>query len=323
MLNKNCFVLMVAMFWMALAANAQQLPREMKGGTLNASRIFGDLNEDGEVNISDINLLIDLVLNGSITPDGPVAEHVPNMTIAEFKAKHWRDAINYADTITDDEVIHGWITSSDESGNIYKTLYITDESGAGLSIAINDTQLYKTYAIGQEIVLPLQGYWVGKYCGHQQVGYPQWYAQQETWEITFLPNELWKELVELNGNPDPSAVEPVRVNLGDFIGKTDSQTLLTYQSMLVRIPSVSFVEANGTTTYVESSLLATNRRLVDSDGNEITVRTSNYASFKDELLPEGTLDVVGELRYYRSTNHSEGSWQLFLRDLDDVKSVLE
>ena len=321
MLNKNCFVLMVAMFWMALAANAQQLPREMKGGTLNASRIFGDLNEDGEVNISDINLLIDLVLNGSITPDGPVAEHVPNMTIAEFKAKHWRDAINYADTITDDEVIHGWITSSDESGNIYKTLYITDESGAGLSIAINDTQLYKTYAIGQEIVLPLQGYWVGKYCGHQQVGYPQWYAQQSTWETTFLPKSLWEELVELNGNPDASAVVPADVNLGDFVGKTDTQTQLAYQSLLVRIQDVSFVEADGTTTYAGS--VATNRTLIDSEGNEITVRTSNYASFKDELLPEGTLDVVGELRYYRSNNHSEGSWQLFLRDLNDVKSVLE
>ena len=54
----------------------------------------------------------------------PTAEHHANMTIAEFKAKHWQDARNYIDTVTEDEIIHGWVTSSDESGNIYKNLYI-------------------------------------------------------------------------------------------------------------------------------------------------------------------------------------------------------
>ena len=38
----------------------------------------------------------------------PVADAVPNMTIADFKVKHWKESTNYVDTVTEDEVIHGW-----------------------------------------------------------------------------------------------------------------------------------------------------------------------------------------------------------------------
>ena len=41
----------------------------------------------------------------------PIADAVPNMTIAEFKAKHWQESANYVDTVTEDEVIHGWVTA--------------------------------------------------------------------------------------------------------------------------------------------------------------------------------------------------------------------
>jgi hypothetical protein len=74
----------------------------------------------------------------------PTAEHHANMTIAEFKAKHWQDARNYIDTVTEDEIIHGWVTSSDESGNIYKNLYIMDESGQGLTNSIYQNSLFNT-----------------------------------------------------------------------------------------------------------------------------------------------------------------------------------
>ena len=129
-----------------MSVQAQTLPSGMKYGNLS-STVFGDLNFDNEVNVADINVLVDLILRGPITPQNPY------MSIAEFKAKHWQDVTNYVDTITEDEVIHGWVVSSDESGNIYKSLYIMDESGAGIAIFINKTNLYQDYPIGQEIIL--------------------------------------------------------------------------------------------------------------------------------------------------------------------------
>lgn len=279
----------------------------------NANRgVFGDLNGDNEVNIADINVLIDVILNGHSDPE-PVAAHTPNMTIAEFKAKHWQDARNYADTVTEDEVIHGWVTSSDQTGNIYKTLYITDESGAGLSISINQINLYAKYSIGQEIVLPMRDYYVGKYNGMQQLGYPTWYAAGSQWEMSFLPSEMWEEMAELNGAPDPERdeVQPVEISLSDFVNNTDRETMLQYQAKLVRISGVHFLEADGHTAYVESVGPA-NRTISDADGNTLLVRISNYADFAQEVMPRAEVDIVGLLTTYGST------WQLLPRDINDI-----
>ena len=241
----------------------------------------------------------------------PTAQHHANMTIAEFKAKHWQDDRNYIDTVKEDEIIHGWVTSSDESGNVYKSLYIMDESGYGLSISINQNSLYNNYRIGQEIVLPMKGYYVGKYNGQQQLGYPQWYASGNAWEATFLPQAMWESLVEINGLPDLSKVDTLDVSLSDFVGKSDAETLMKYQGRLVRIKGVTFDDADGVATYSEAGS-STNRNITDGDGLSLTVRNSNYADFRADILPEGEVDVVGLLGTY-GTN-----WQLVLRSAEDV-----
>ena len=241
----------------------------------------------------------------------PTAEHHANMTIAEFKAKHWQDDRNYIDTVKEDEIIHGWVTSSDESGNVYKCLYIMDESGYGLPISINQNSLYNNYRIGQEIVLPLKGYFVGKYNGQQQLGYPAWYAAGNAWEATFLPQAMWESIVEINGLPDLTKVDTLDVSISEFNGKSDPETLMKYQGRLVRLNGVTFQEADGETPFSEASA-STNRTLVDADGQTLTVRNSNYADFRADILPEGEVDVVGLLGSYGTT------WQLVLRSSTDV-----
>ena len=280
-------------------------------GSNDSNQLYGDVNGDRKTNISDVTDLINYLLSGEMA--GPEAIHSPNMTIAEFKAKHWQDDRNYIDTITENEVIHGWITSSDQSGNIYKVLYITDESGAGLTISVNQKDLYAYYPIGQEIVMPLQGYYVGKYNGQQQLGYPHWYAAGNTWETTFMPQSLWESLVELNNMPDPerAEVQPVTVNMSEFVNKYDAETFLKYQSMLVRLEDVTFVDANGLTTYCEPSS-STVRMIKDKDGNLLPVYTTNYADFASQTLPTGKVDVVGLLSTRGVT------MQLMLRDINDV-----
>ncbi|MBO4803636.1 MAG: choice-of-anchor J domain-containing protein [Muribaculaceae bacterium] len=246
----------------------------------------------------------------------PTAEHTPNMTIAEFKAKYWQDAVNYIDTVKEDIVIHGWVTSSDESGNIYKSLYISDGT-AGINISINQNSLYNNYRLGQEIVIPMKDYFVGKYNGQQQLGYPAWYASGSVWEATFLPQAMWESMVELNGLPNLSKVDTVDVSISDFQGKTDSETLLKYQGKLVRISGVHFTDANGVLTFAESSA-TTNRTIADEDGNQLIVRNSNYADFRADVLPEGDVDVVGLLSFYATRQNSSGTWQFYLRSADDV-----
>jgi hypothetical protein len=248
----------------------------------------------------------------------PTAEHTPNMTIAEFKAKYWQDVVNYIDTVKEDIVIHGWVTSSDESGNIYKSLYISDGT-AGINISINQNSMFNTYRLGQEIVLPLKDYFVGKYNGQQQLGYPQFYDKGQVWEATFLPQAMWESIVEINGLPNPAHenVQPVEVSISDFQGKTDGETLRKYQGKLVRISGVTFQDADGKTTFAEASA-TTNRNVVDADNNTLVVRNSNYADFRADVLPDGEVDIVGLLSFYATRDNSSGTWQFYLRDINDV-----
>jgi len=314
MLNNLRLLLVAAMLWMMCGVNAQSLLQRVADRDLASSGIYGDLNGDDEVSISDLNIIVDLIIKGT---NGPVPGPIPNMTIAEFKAKHWNDATNYVDTVTENEVIHGWVTSSDQSGNIYKTLYIMDESGAGLSILINNNKLNDSYAIGQEIVLSMKDYWVGKYNGQQSIGYPYWYANGSTWEVSFLPQEMWNDMVQLKGNPNEDMVKPVELDLNEIDGKTDAETLLKYQGLLVRVSDVTFDDADGVNTYSEANR-STNRTVTDENGHQLVVRTSNYADFSGEVLPQGKATLVGELTFYRTRSDNPGSWQLYLRDINDV-----
>ena len=106
----------------------------------------------------------------------PVATIQPNTTIAQVKAAYWSDERNYADTILfNDEgehiIIAGRVISSDETGNIYKSLVIQDETAA-LAMSINNNSLSETYKVGQEVVIDLTEMYIGKYNGLQQLGFP-------------------------------------------------------------------------------------------------------------------------------------------------------
>ena len=57
---------------------------------------------------------------------------------------------------------------------------------------------------------------------------------------------------------------------------------------------------------------STSRDIVMSDNSVIVLRTSNYADFASQPLPNGTGDIVGILTIYNTT------WQLTIRSLDDV-----
>ena len=238
----------------------------------------------------------------------PTAEHTPNMTIAEFKAKHWQDARNYIDTIKDDEVIHGWITSSDEEGNIYKQLYISDGTG-GLTVSIDQNSIYSKYRIGQEVVIPMKDYFIGKFNGLLCLGVPYWYAAQSVWESNRMPMEMWEAMTEINGLPDVSKVDTTVIELSEIKG-SDRETLLKYMSRLVRVNGVTFTDGGKPFSDPDNS---SDREIKDETGNTIVVSNSSYASFRADILPESTVDVVGELSYTASKG-----FFLLLRTASDV-----
>ena len=87
-------------------------------------------------------------------------------------AQHdWNDARNFCDTIKEDIVIHGYVSANDESGNIYKYIFIQDETG-GIGLSVDASSTYTTYRVGQEVVLNMKNRWIGKYNGQYLIGQP-------------------------------------------------------------------------------------------------------------------------------------------------------
>ena len=240
----------------------------------------------------------------------PTASHTPNMTIADFKAKYWQSDRNFCDTIKDDVVIHGWVSANDESGNIYKYMFIQDETG-GIGLSIDANSIYSSYRVGQEVVLNMKDRWIGKYNGQYLIGVPEWYAAQSVWEAGRMPLEILQQFLEINGLPNVEKVQPVIAKINDIAGHSDTETQLKYQGQLVRFQNVKWDAADGVTPYSEADA-TTNRTITDTEGHSLTVANSNYADFRAEPLPLGTGDVVGVLQMTGSDQ-----WKLVLRSTED------
>lgn len=241
----------------------------------------------------------------------PETTLTPNTTILDVKTKYWNDATNYIDTIGMTEsgervVIAGRVISSDATGNIYKNLVIQDESAA-IAMSINANSLYNDYRLGQEIVIDLTDMYIGKYNGLQQLGFPE-YSDLYGWEATFMPPEFFYAHSQLNGLPEPEKMDTITVKLSDL--PSSSEGLRKWQSQLVRINNVSFT-GGGSLPFSEEDA-STNRTLIDTHGNSIIVRNSNYATFYNQTLPAGNGDVVGILSYYGTSG-----WQILLRFASD------
>ena len=91
-----------------------------------------------------------------------------NTTIAQLK-QLYLDNGGKAVEITKHVVIGGQVISSDRSGNIYRDLYIQDETGA-ICVKVGKSSLYSDYHLGQWVYVDCIGLTVGTYHGMPQLG---------------------------------------------------------------------------------------------------------------------------------------------------------
>lgn len=255
--------------------------------------------------------------------DVPEAGLEPNTTILELKEKFWDDATNYAKTIEDPDdaskrfIIHGRVISSDEEGNVFKSLIIQDETAA-MAFSIDSYNLYLNYRVGQEIVLDVTGMDIGKYAGLEQIGRRSWYENGSSWQVSFMSLEYFQNYARINGLPDRPAIDTLTVNTFADLSTTP-EGLQKWQSQLVRFRNVSFPEGGKRkfSAYHATTNEEQNTTLQDRNGSSLTVRTSGYCTFWNETLPVGNIDLVGILSYYNT------AWQIILIDANGVIKVGE
>lgn len=216
-----------------------------------------------------------------------IAELIALRTSAEY------DSLPAADSI----IISGTVISSDKDGNCHKYLMIQDETG-GIQIQINNSTLYMRYPVGQKLFVKCTGLALSDYNGLYQLN---WIFDGATERIP--PDKegvfLYRDGI-IGQEPAPAIL----------YSKNDIESF--HYNTLVKFENCSFVTPGE--TYFDSSTgyTTTSRYLVMGDGTEVTLRTSKYASFANNLMPEGTGSIVGILTAFRDQA------QLTIRSLDDV-----
>lgn len=110
-----------------------------------------------------------------------------NTTIAQLKQLYTTPG--QAVVIADDLVIGGQVVSSDVAGNVYRSFYIQDETGA-IEIKIGKSSLYNDYKLGQWVYVKCKGLALGQYGGMLQLGYrtdqPAWIDAKSSYETAYI-----------------------------------------------------------------------------------------------------------------------------------------
>ncbi|MDR2204926.1 MAG: DUF5689 domain-containing protein [Flavobacteriaceae bacterium] len=231
-------------------------------------------------------------------------------TIADIKALYTGSAIQ----ITEDWILTGYVNSSDESGNIFKYIYIQDDpknptQGFTLSVDVTDTYTY--FPVGSKIFIKLKGLYIGQFGNVVQLG--DLVRNQTTQVIEFgrIPEAKFNAaffkgcdplveivpkvmtLAELNSNPD-------------LIGALIKIDNVEFDSNLIGEPYA----------VLEQTVNRTLKDCSTPTPNTIILRNSGFASFYNKYLPTGKGSIIAIFSKFNTDN------QLYIRDLNDTADMI-
>ncbi len=220
-----------------------------------------------------------------------------------------------------DVIIDGYVVSSDEHGNFYKTISFQDAPSnptAGMQIEVDKSGNFADYPVGTHIRIRVNGLVLGLDRGTVKLG-----AVDPSFAIGRIPGVLVSKYISgvCNGNTlDIQEITPLP--LASLTEAKDPK----YLNMLVSVPNVQFpigllVPEADRKTYLEyaNGIAAdTDRTIEDATGGSALIRNSAFVTFGKTKLPieSGTLTFV--VSRFMSNPNSNPSWQMYIRSLDDV-----
>lgn len=239
------------------------------------------------------------------------------VSIADLKARYASTiASNGYVKIEEDMQIKGVVTGNDYAGNIYQQIPVQDETGA-LVVGVSASALHGFLPEGQEILIDLKDLYIGGYGEQCQIG--SVYTSPNTGKtgIGRMDRYTWQKHFRLIGEADVAKADALAEDFDP--GKmTDASYMEANAGKLMTIRRVSFLNADGKSVFApdDGSVALTsncaNRALREYSSKNIVVRTSTYADFAQEIIPEGTKDIKGIFTRYYDT------WQILLRSTDDI-----
>lgn len=186
----------------------------------------------------------------------------------------------------DDASVYGIVTADEVSGNLYKSAFLQDRAtGKAIELYMNSTSGVR---IGDSIRVYLKGVTFSMYAN-----LPQLSGFDPDGHIVILAN------LDKDKQIEPAVATIADINAGKFLAG------------LVKLENVRFTEKN---TFADLNTYG-NRTLTDPTdySQTVTVRTSNYANFAYDSLPQGTGSLVAIASVFNST------WQLLIRSASELE----
>ena len=201
-------------------------------------------------------------------------------------------------TITKELVVEGRVTTSDRSGNFYRTFCIESE-GAAAEVMAGLDALHNDYPEGARVVISLKGLAVGRRIGVLQIGLP-------TESGSYYPTDYFgsKAALDRYCTRTTTPLAPLTPTT-----KTISALMPADCGCLVRIDGLRYAPET-----ITESCWKGYQRFTDSNGDAVYSYVRDYADFANEPLPTGSCSLVGILQYNPS---GEGRFLIKLRDETD------
>ncbi len=236
-------------------------------------------------------------------PPGPADPNiVANTSIQALKAMHTSSgAFN---NITTDIIISGVVVADDQSGNLYKQLYIEDATG-GLQILLEATSLYGTYPVGRKVFIRCKGLCITDYNGTMELGVKATVAGLPS--VQGIPANVISNYVI--GGSINNPVTPHVVTLSQLTTGMQDR----YLGTLVQLDNFAFNDINATYADTSAYKSTVNLDIKNCSGQTVIVRTSAYANFAGQRVAQGRGSILAIYTTYGTTK------QLIIRDTSDVR----
>ncbi|GAA3775296.1 DUF5689 domain-containing protein [Corallibacter vietnamensis] len=229
-------------------------------------------------------------------------------TIAQVKAMYTGSLVNFSEVSNEGKVIiSGYVVSSDEAGNFYKTLIIQDapeNPSAAIQIDIDATSLFAQYKPGQKVYVILSDSELGLNLGMDDVNGVLHIGAIESNAVERISGADYENY--LVRSTVVETIVPKVITPAEF---DDS-----YINMLVQIDDMQLRSAELGQAYGNLDDTYTVNRYIKNcvDDSETILRNSGFADFKSQMFPQGRGSLVAVFSKYNS------DYQLFIRDTADV-----
>ena len=194
--------------------------------------------------------------------------------------------------------IKGIVTGNDIEGNIYSEVSVDDGTGAML-VCVSQGGLFAQLPVGQEVIVELNGLYIGGYGKQPEIGTPYTNRNGRTY-VSRMSRQVWQDHFRTTGyrmHAVPEEFDKTKVSNATYIDQNCGK--------LMTIKDVKFQNA--------ASLVYADEGSKDAANCVNRTLQGISADFAALPLPTGTCDITGIFTRYNNT------WQILIREISDVK----